>query len=148
MCTYCGCLEIAVMGDLAREHEEIIEVAGLLRRADEAGDGPGVLLAARALAGLLGPHTAGEERGIFRELGAVPEFADHVHSLCAEHEQLDGALDQILAGGPARHDSAVVRTFLRRLRLHIDREEDGLFPAAAIALDGAAWERISLVSLS
>ena len=28
------------------------------------------------------------------------------------------------------------------LRRHIDKEENGLFPAAAIALDGPAWERV------
>jgi hemerythrin-like domain-containing protein len=28
------------------------------------------------------------------------------------------------------------------LRRHIDREDNGLFPAAATALDGAAWERV------
>ena len=28
------------------------------------------------------------------------------------------------------------------LRRHIDKEENGLFPAAVIALDGPAWERV------
>lgn len=28
------------------------------------------------------------------------------------------------------------------LRRHIDKEENGIFPAAAVALDGAAWDRI------
>jgi hemerythrin-like domain-containing protein len=34
-----------------------------------------------------------------------------------------------------------------RLRRHIDREENGLFPAAVIALDGAAWDRLSAPEL-
>ena len=138
MCSYCGCLDITVMGALAREHEEIIEAAGAMRRADAAGDAPAVGAAARALARLLDPHTRGEEQGIFRELSAVPEFAAHVSSLCAEHHDLDDALARIAAG-----ERDGVPSFLRALRLHIDREENGLFPAAAIALDAAAWDRLT-----
>ncbi len=129
------------MGALAREHEQIIEASGVLRRANAAGEMPGVRAAARALTRLLDPHTRGEEQGIFRELGAVAEFAAPVASLCAEHHDLDHALARIADGEPAD-----VPAFLRALRLHIDREEDGLFPAAAIALDAAAWERLSTVS--
>jgi hypothetical protein len=140
MCSYCGCLAITVMEALSREHDQIIEAAGVLRRAADAGDAFGVLSAADALSALLAPHTEGEERGIFRELRAVPEFTTHVDDLCAEHDELDAELAGIMAG-----DSTLVAAFLRRLRLHIDREEDGLFPAAAIALDGQAWDRIDAV---
>ena len=32
--------------------------------------------------------------------------------------------------------------FYVALRNHMDREDNGLFPAAAIALDGPDWERV------
>jgi hemerythrin-like domain-containing protein len=44
-------------------------------------------------------------------------------------------------------DLAGVADFVVRLRRHIDREENGLFPAAVIALDGAAWDRLSAPEL-
>lgn len=140
MCSYCGCLAITVMEGLSREHDEIIEAAGALRRATEADDAEAVRSAAATLGRLLAPHTEGEERGIFHELRAVPEFTTHVDDLCAEHDVLDAELERIQAG-----DRSGVAAFLRRLRLHIDREEDGLFPAAAIALDAQAWDRIDAV---
>lgn len=34
--------------------------------------------------------------------------------------------------------------FVGALRRHIDREEDGLFPAAAIRLDGPDWEEVDV----
>lgn len=137
MCSYCGCLDLAVVGRLAAEHVAILDVAGALRTSAAAGDVVGCVDAARRLAALLGPHTRGEESGIFAELSAIEEFTEHVASLCAEHDRLDEALDAIAAG-----DLTGVDAFLGALRRHVDREEDGLFPAAAIALSAAAWERL------
>ena len=137
MCSYCGCWALSVIGTLSAEHAAILDVAGALRVTAAAGDVDGSTAAARRLAALLGPHTRGEETGIFAELSAVEEFADPVARLCAEHHGLDAVLAAVLAG-----DLTGVGAFLADLRRHVDREENGLFPAAAIALSPAAIERL------
>lgn len=38
MCSYCGCQSIEVVGRFTGEHEEIINAAGDLRRAVQAGE--------------------------------------------------------------------------------------------------------------
>jgi hemerythrin-like domain-containing protein len=65
------------------------------------------------------------------------EFTDHIDSLCAEHTTLDAQLDRIAAG-----EHGLVEAFLHDLRHHIDREDNGLFPASAIALDGPDWDEV------
>jgi hypothetical protein len=137
MCSYCGCRDITVIGRFSAEHDEIVNVAGELRRAAERQDVEAATARAHDLGHRLHPHTEGEERGLFRELQADPEFADHIDALCNEHQELDAGLAAVEAG-----DLSGVPAFVHLLREHIDREENGLFPAAAIALDGPAWERI------
>jgi hypothetical protein len=139
MCTYCGCRAITVIGRLSTEHVAIINATGALRRVALAGDGDGIARATAELAALLDPHTMGEERGLFAELRGDPEFADHVEALCAEHREINARLARA-AGG----DHAEVEALENVLRRHIDKEENGIFPAAAIALDGTAWDRIQV----
>lgn len=119
------------------EHVEIIDSADVLRRACLAGDDAAVRAGAAALAGLLTPHATAEEAGIFAVLAEDPEFTEHVHGLCAEHRDLDAALGRIAAG-----DHAAFPRFEHALRRHVDKEENGLFPAAAIAFAGPEWERV------
>lgn len=142
MCTYCGCRSIEVIGRYSDEHEAIVNLLGDVRRSLVPADDSGhrALAASNALATALGEHTASEERSLFAELRLDPDFTEHVDSLCAEHRSLDEALEIIHAGGAAAH--AAYPAFELALRAHIDREENGLFPAAAIALDGPSWERI------
>src|SRR5450755_4615502 len=137
MCTYCGCRAITVIGRFSADHETIINATGVLRRAAETGDLPSAWAATQVLAGLLNPHTSSEERSLFAELRRDPEFTDHVDELCREHRDIDAGLAAVAAG-----DLAGVAALERLLRRHIDKEENGLFPAAAIALDGPAWERV------
>jgi len=138
VCSYCGCRALTVIGRLSEEHEAINDVAGELRRAAQHGDTAGVRERAAALTALVRPHTGSEERGLFSELREDPEFTPYVDALCAEHEEIDALLDKVSGG------SLEAATDLEaRLRRHIDREENGLFPAAAVALDGPAWERVS-----
>lgn len=136
MCSYCGCTAITVIGRFTAEHEAIINAMGTVRRAAETGDTACRQAAVRQLADLLAPHTRSEERSLFAELRQDPEFADHVTTLCGEHRDIDRALEAA-AQDPGR--AAALEALLRR---HIDKEENGLFPAAAIALDGPAWERV------
>ncbi len=138
MCSYCGCENIEVVGRFMAEHVEIINASGVLRRVCETGDAAQVASAAAHLAGLLHPHTAAEEVGVFAVLAEDEEFTSHVRSLCEEHVELDRQLDAIAAG---HHGS--FPAFDHALRVHVDREENGLFPAAAIALAGAEWQRVA-----
>jgi hypothetical protein len=125
-----------MIGRLSTEHVEIINATGALRRAAHDRDGDATT-AVDELAALLDPHTTGEEKGLFTELRLDPEFAAHVDALCAEHREIDARLARVASG-----DHAEVDALENLLRRHIDKEENGIFPAAAVALDGAAWDRI------
>lgn len=137
MCSYCGCRANTVIARYSAEHDDIVNAMGVLRRAASAGDPAGTGACARTLASLLDPHTASEERSLFAELRLDAEFTEHVDGLRAEHREIDAALARVAEG-----DLAAVGALEHILRRHIDKEENGLFPAAVIALDGAAWERV------
>jgi hypothetical protein len=141
MCSYCGCQSIEVVGRFTSEHEEIINAAGDLRRAVQAGESAAVAHSAEVLRVLLDPHTRAEEVGLFRVLRRDPGFTEHVDSLCGEHTSLDAMLATIADG-----DHTGLDTFVGALRRHIDREENGLFPAAAIGLDGPDWEEVDALT--
>ncbi|QIM21795.1 hemerythrin domain-containing protein [Phycicoccus sp. HDW14] len=138
MCSYCGCEAITVVGRFMAEHVEIINACGDLRRAALGADAGAVERTAAVLAGLLDPHTRAEEAGLFALLARDDEFAGHVGSLCAEHVTLDERLSRIRAGHLDE-----VPAFERALRDHVDREENGLFPAAAIAFAGPEWDLVA-----
>jgi hemerythrin-like domain-containing protein len=137
MCNYCGCREFPLISRLTAEHEEIAETAGALARAVNADSDASVGLL-HTLIGLLEPHITTEERGLFAELRAEPEFTATIESLCAEHEDIDGVLR-----GSARDgiDPVLVLPAVERLYRHIDKEEHGIFPAAVVLLDMSAWDR-------
>lgn len=137
MCSYCGCRANTVIARYSGEHDDIINEMGVLRRAAQAGDRSEVELVAGRLAALLHPHTTSEERSLFAELRLDAEFAEHVDGLCAEHREIDSVLARVGSG-----DLAAAGALEGLLRRHIDKEENGLFPAAVIALDGPAWERV------
>ncbi len=141
MCSYCGCESIDVVGRFMREHVDIINATGVLRRAAEIGDPTRVHEAVSVLRALLDPHTEAEEAGLFAVLAEDLEFTDHVRGLCTEHVTLAGLLDRVDAGS-----HGLVPTLERFLRAHIDREENGLFPAAAIAFAGPEWGRVAALT--
>ncbi|OFS16057.1 MULTISPECIES: hemerythrin domain-containing protein [Kytococcus] len=137
MCTYCGCESIHVIGRFMAEHDRLTDLTGPLHRAADAGDLPAAQEAAERIAELLEPHTHAEELGLFTMLRREEHIADHVDDLCAEHDALDAQLARIRTG-----DLAGVDAFVRQLRNHMDRENNGLFPAAAIALGGPEWDEV------
>lgn len=137
MCSYCGCQSIGPIGRFMAEHVDIINATGDLRRACQAGDAAEVRLRASAVAALLAPHTGAEEVGLFAVMTEQEEFTEHIHTLCGEHTSLDALLARV-AGGEVDGITA----FEHALRQHIDKEDNGLFPAAAIALSGDDWERV------
>lgn len=142
MCSYCGCDAIDVIGRFMDEHVEIINATGELRRAVEAGAGEDAVRARVAVvAGLLGPHTGAEEVGLFSVMKQQDEFSAYIATLCGEHTTLDGLLDAIAEG---RHE--LVEAFEHALREHIDKEDNSLFPAAAVSLAGEDWTEVDALT--
>ncbi len=119
------------------EHEDLINFTGDLYRARDSGDPAAVVRALEQLDGLLHPHTHAEERGLFTVLRRNPEFTEHVDGLCAEHTGLEAMAEEIRRG-----DVEVIDEFVGALREHMDKEDNGLFPAAAIELEGPDWEEV------
>ena len=139
MCTYCGCETFEVVGRFTAEHVEVINTAGLLRRAVHDGVPQEQVVALER--SLLTDEVRAEEVGLFAVLREDETFADHVEGLCAEHEQLDAQLSALRAG-----DHSVVDRLSADLREHIHKEENGLFPAAAVGLSAQDWERVDALT--
>ena len=144
MCEYCGCQALDAIAELTAEHDLVVNLSGEARRALERADLALAADRARAIAAVLGPHTAVEEDALFPALAA--EFGDHVEGLLAEHRLIEAALAEaadgtpVDAGWPARLAEAI-----EALRRHIAKEQDGVFPAALSVLDGDQWDAVDAV---
>lgn len=138
MCSYCGCRAIPEIASLNEQHYLIVNASGDLRRAAAAGtDVSGAMTVLRRLLSL---HLDREERGLFTELRRHDDLRVHVDELCDEHDDLHLMLADL--GDAEAVDPVVVVRLENFLRRHIDREENGLFPAAAIAMDGTEWDAV------
>jgi hemerythrin-like domain-containing protein len=144
MCEYCGCQQIAVIGELTREHDAVVALISQIksslagqRLADAAGR-------CREISSILAPHTVVEEQGLFPEM--TDEFPDHVEVLRSEHREIENVLGEAAGGLPDDPTWPDRLTgVLSLLREHILKEQDGVFPAALAALDADQWERIEAV---
>jgi len=160
MCEYCGCQQIATIAELTREHDAVVTLVGRVQSAlashrlkdglrdgvkDGAAEGVGdVVTGCRQISALLAPHTVVEEEGLFAEM--AQEFPDHIQSLRGEHREIEKVLGEAADGfpdDPTWPDRLLA--VLHLLREHILKEQDGVFPAALIALDTDQWERIEAV---
>lgn len=137
MCSYCGCESIGIIGTFMAEHVELVNATTALRLASTHHDLIAAAPAAARLAALLTPHAHREEVGLFRVLSRQDEFAGEIAALCAEHVTLDALLARIIDG-----DLTAAEPLIDALRDHIHREENGLFPASAIALSGSDWDEV------
>jgi hypothetical protein len=137
VCSYCGCREIPIIAQLNAEHDAIVDSTYALQIAHRAQDIAAVRLAGRGLSHLLRPHTQREQDGLFEEMAKDELFTEHIASLCGEHHELDEFLAGIELG-----DLTLVPAMLTLLHNHIDREENGLFPAALAYLDDDQWDVI------
>ena len=146
MCSYCGCENIEVIGRFMGEHVAVINASGLLHEACLADDSVQVGARAQTLAGLLAPHTRAEEAGLFAVMAEDPEFTDHIHDLCGEHVHLDDLLATVVAAADRESRLTAYTAFELLLRRHIDKEDNGLFPAAAIAFAGPEWDRVTALT--
>jgi len=144
MCEYCGCQQIATIAELTREHDAVVTLIGGVQGAlteQRRGD---VVAGCRQIASVLAPHTVVEEEGLFAEM--AEEFPDHIQALRGEHREIEKVLGEAEEGfpdDPTWPDRLLAVLFL--LREHILKEQDGVFPAALIALDTDQWERIEAI---
>ena len=138
MCSYCGCRALPEIAALNEQHDQIVNASGDLRRATDTGTD--VVAPLADLVRLLAQHLDREERGLFTELRRHDDIRAHVDELCDQHDELQMMLADI--GDREHADPAAVGRLVTFLRQHIDREENGLFPAAAIAMDGGEWDAI------
>jgi hemerythrin-like domain-containing protein len=144
MCEYCGCQSVTVIDELTREHDLVVNLIGDVRSAHAAGDVSQMAELARRIAAVLGPHTEVEEHGLFPLL--TDEFPDHVAALKAEHRHIETVLGVASPNTPT--DPSWPRQLMETLELlreHILKEQDGVFPAALIALSGADWDSVDAV---
>jgi hemerythrin-like domain-containing protein len=137
MCSYCGCRNIPMIAKLNAEHDAIVNASHRLQTALGDGDPDLAREGANEVSMLLHPHTAREELGVFAELKLDTMFTAHIESLCAEHDELDRLLEGISQGR-----LTLITETLTLLNNHINREENGLFPAALAYLDDEQWDRI------
>ena len=140
MCEYCGCRDFPIIGRLSEEHYGAINALGGLRRAIDANDADEVGRALDGIASHIFVHNGCEEAGLFRGL-CKPEFCEYfestVEGLKNDHVVLKQQAARIRAG-----EWEVYHDFEHLLRRHIDKEENGLFPATAVTLDGETWDEI------
>jgi len=144
MCEYCGCQDVAAIGELTREHDLVVDLIGDARSAYRDDDVPGMAQAARRIAEILGPHTRVEEDALFPALAGA--FPDQIAALEAEHRVVEPVLAE--AAGAVPDDPGWPRRLmavLDVLRAHILKEQDGVFPAALAELSTQAWESLDAV---
>ncbi|WP_203568392.1 hypothetical protein [Aestuariimicrobium ganziense] len=140
MCEYCGCRDIPIIGRLSEEHYGAINALGGVRRGIESGDAAEVDKALTAMAGHLFTHNGCEEAGLFRGL-CLPEHCEYYQATVADLEEQHVLLKQQVARIRAG-EWEVYAELEHTLRRHIDQEENGLFPATAVTLDGETWDQI------
>jgi hemerythrin-like domain-containing protein len=141
MCEYCGCQDVTAIGDLTREHDEVIGLMAHVRAAHTAEDVAAMAELARRISEILRPHTAVEEEGLFPLL--APDFPDQVAVLCAEHRQVEAVLSAAAVGVPTDPGwPQALLAVLQDLRVHILKEQDGVFPAALTSLDANCWDAV------
>ena len=126
-----------MIGLLTTQHEEIINKLGLVRRAAEKSDVPLTQSLAVDLVSLLNPHVVLEENGLFTTLMSEDEFVEPLAKLTFEHRELDELVERLIDG-----DLSVIGNLDTLLRNHISNEENGIFPAAAVTLDGGQWDQM------
>ncbi|MHA6781960.1 hemerythrin domain-containing protein [Pseudonocardia saturnea] len=144
MCEYCGCQDIPAIAQLTAEHNRALDHVRDTEFAARALDEDAARLAAGALARLLVPHTAVEERALFPALAA--EFPEQIRILAGEHTVIEGVLGEVSSGHTllAGWDRRLLTT-MGLLRDHILKEQDGVFPAALANLSPDDWETIDRV---
>lgn len=149
MCSYCGCRALEPIARLTDEHEQIQNLCGEVRRSVDRGDHAAAVDLTGRLRERLRVHDAVEELSLYPAMARHPEYADKVGTLFDEHDDMDCVLDAALSTAASSGASSVdwrpVLATFEVLVEHIQHEENGVFPAAAIALDPDDWEQVRRV---
>lgn len=144
MCEYCGCQQIAAIAEFTREHDAVVTLVGQIRIALPGQRPDDVVTSCQQILAILAPHTVVEEEGLFPEMAA--EFPDHIEVLCSEHREIEKVLGEAADDFPDDPTwPARLEGVLFLLREHILKEQDGVFPAALVALDTDQWEHVEAV---
>jgi iron-sulfur cluster repair protein YtfE (RIC family) len=138
MCQYCGCRAMPLIRDFVAEHDRVMDsLDGALRAIDATDFATASRLVEDATKDLH-RHWTGEENGIFTVMAArEDEYSAYIDQLKVEHRELAELLGRVDVSLSA--DQQELRAAYADLAEHISREEDGLFPASLIALDGTDW---------
>src|SRR5579875_1001605 len=140
MCEYCGCQDIDVVAELTAEHDRLRELGRDLVEAATGDDLARARAVAEAMLGVLAPHTAVEEGGLFPALAS--EYGEQMAALTGEHREIDGALTLIASEQVPASWVRLADRVAAELFEHILKEQDGVFPAALAVLAPDEWERV------
>lgn len=127
-----------LLRDYIAEHGQALEHADRMLRAIDRGDHASAQQDLDAFTGILAAHWKGEEDGLFAVLQLDSAYAAHITPLVAEHRELAALLADADVAYP--DDQAALRKAVAELMPHIQKEEDGLFPASLTALSGNEWD--------
>lgn len=139
MCHYCGCRHIPLIRDYIAEHELALELGHQALREVGRGDKEKAQATVARLREELVAHWQGEENGVFALMRGEELYREHIDPLIAEHRELDALLQRLDMTVP--EDVAVLREQVDELRVHISKEEDGLFPVTLVEFSGPEWDR-------
>jgi hemerythrin-like domain-containing protein len=140
MCEYCGCQDLDVVAELTAEHDRLRELGRDLVTAATGDDLARARAVAEAMLGVLTPHTAVEEGGLFPALAS--EYGEQMTALTGEHREIDDALTLITSERAPASWPRLAHRVVAKLFEHILKEQDGVFPAALAVLASDQWERV------
>jgi hemerythrin-like domain-containing protein len=146
MCEYCGCQDIDVLAELTAEHDRLRELGRDLVAAATADDLARARAVAEVMLGVLAPHTAVEEGGLFPALAS--EYGEQMAALTGEHREIDDALTLIASERVPASWARLADRVAAELFEHILKEQDGVFPAALAVLAPDEWERVGETRLA
>ncbi|PEG61559.1 hemerythrin domain-containing protein [Mycolicibacterium boenickei] len=127
-----------LLRDYIAEHERAVDHGREAVRALDRGELDAARQLVAAMFEELRSHWQGEENGLFAVMHDDDLYAEHIDPLVAEHRELAAFLEVVDLSDP--DDQKRLRAEIEELYMHIAKEEDGLFPAALTALDGADWD--------
>jgi hemerythrin-like domain-containing protein len=138
MCEYCGCREVAPIGELMDEHTALVDLGHHVRQHLDAGEPAAAMARLSVLVGHLERHVQREETGIFKALREEGEFVDEIEELEVEHRDLAAIIGSLDAG--STDFAAQVTKLLDDLAVHVEREDLGIFPVSVVTLGPSGWE--------
>lgn len=139
MCHYCGCRQIPLIRDYIAEHDRSLDHGDRALRAISTGAFDEAAERVRLMHAELLAHWRGEEDGVFAVLAQEELYREHIAPLMAEHRELDALLARLDVRDPG--DQALLAEQVEELKVHISKEEDGIFPVTLTELSGPEWDR-------